>query len=431
MSASTKSRAVGAAWDDAWLLDGVRTPFADYNGPLAQVSPTDLGIKVARAVLDRAGVSGDDVGTVITGNMTQASFDAYMLPRHVGLYAGVPIEVPAHMVQRVCGTGIEVLMQGADAVTHRDAGVALCVGTESMSRNPVAAYTHRGGFRLGQVEFKDFLWEALLDPAPGRTMGGTAEELARRYQITRREVDEFAARSFDRALAARDFLDGEIVPVGSETFSRDGYTDRGISVPRKAGSVTSDTHVRPSPIETLAELRPAFGGVQTAGNSSGMVDGAAAGLVCSGAYARSAHGRSAQGRGEGARHAGTTPLARLVAGVAVGCPPEVMGIGPVPAINALLERVGLRLDAIDRIEINEAFGAQVLACARELGLDQDKLNVNGGAIAIGHPLAATGVRLAVTVARELRRAGLRYGIASACIGGGQGIALLLENPAAA
>jgi acetyl-CoA C-acetyltransferase len=431
MSASTKSRAVGTAWNDAWLLDGVRTPFADYNGPLAQVSPTDLGIKVARAVLDRAGVPADDVGTVITGNMTQSSFDAYMLPRHVGLYSGVPIEVPAHMVQRVCGTGIEVLMQGADAVTHRDAGVALCIGTESMSRNPVAAYMHRGGFRLGQVEFKDFLWEALLDPAPGRTMGGTAEELARRYQITRREVDEFAARSFERALAARDFLDGEIVPVGSETFSRDGYTDRGISVPRNAGTVTSDTHVRPSPIETLAELRPAFGGVQTAGNSSGMVDGAAAGLVCSGAYARSAHGRSAHGRSEGARHAGTTPLARLVAGVAVGCPPEVMGIGPVPAINALLERVGLRLDAIDRIEINEAFGAQVLACARELGLDQDKLNVNGGAIAIGHPLAATGVRLCVTVARELRRAGLRYGIASACIGGGQGIALLLENPAAA
>jgi acetyl-CoA C-acetyltransferase len=416
MSASSKSRAVGAAWDDAWLLDGVRTPFADYNGPLAAVSPTDLGIKAARAVLDRAGVSADDVGTVITGNMTQSSFDAYMLPRHVGLYSGVPIEVPAHMVQRVCGTGIEVLMQGADAVTHRDAGVALCVGTESMSRNPVASYTARGGFRLGQVEFKDFLWESLLDPAPGRTMGDTAEELARRYQITRREVDEFAARSFDRALAAREFLDGEIVPVGSETFSREGYADRGIAVPRKAGCVTGDTHVRPSSVEALAGLRPAFGGVQTAGNSSGMVDGAAAGLVCSGAYARGA---------------GAAPLARLVAGVAVGCAPEVMGIGPVPAISALLERVGLRLDAIDRIEINEAFGAQVMACARELGLDEDKLNVNGGAIAIGHPLAATGVRLSVTVARELRRAGLRYGIASACIGGGQGIALLLENRDAA
>ena len=190
--------------------------------------------------------------------------------------------------------------------------------------------------------------------------------------------------------------------------------------------MASDTHVRPSPVEALAELRPAFGGVQTAGNSSGMVDGAAAGLVCSGAYMRSAGARRA-----GASHLGAGPLARLVAGVAVGCPPEVMGIGPVPAINALLERVGLRLDAIDRIEINEAFAAQAMACARELGLDEARLNVNGGAIAIGHPLAATGVRLAVTVARELRRAGLRHGIASACIGGGQGIALLLENPQAA
>ncbi len=444
MSASPKSRALGAEWDDAWLLDGVRTPFADYNGPLSAVSPTDLGIKAARAILDRAGVAPEDVGTVIAGNMTQSSFDAYMLPRHIGLYSGVPIEVPAHMVQRVCGTGIEVLMQGADAVTHRDAGVALCVGTESMSRNPVASYTHRGGFRLGQVEFKDFLWEALLDPAPDQTMGGTAEELARRYQLTRREVDEFAARSFDRALAAREFLDGEIVPVSSETFSREGYTDRGIAVPRKAGTVTSDTHVRASSVEALATLRPAFGGVQTAGNSSGMVDGAAAALVCSGAYARSVSAQRS-GAGGAAREAAdgtsgaprdvdngrTTPLARLVAGVAIGCPPEVMGIGPVPAIRALLDRVGLRLDAIARFEINEAFGAQVLACARELGLDEDRLNVNGGAIAIGHPLAATGVRLSVTVARELRRAGLRYGIASACIGGGQGIALLLENPHAA
>jgi acetyl-CoA C-acetyltransferase len=416
MAASSGTAGIGAAWGDAWLLDGVRTPFVDYNGALAQVSPTDLGIKVARAVLDRASVSAADVGTVITGNMAQASFDAFMLPRHIALYAGVPIEVPAHMVQRVCGTGIELLMQGADAVTHRDAGVALCVGTESMSRNPIASFTHRGGFRLGQVEFKDFLWESLLDPAADRTMGGTAEELARRYQITRAEVDAYATRSFDRALAAQDFLDDEIVPVATETFQREGYADRGISVPRKAGTLARDTHVRPSPPEALAALRPAFGGVQTAGNSSGMVDGAAAGLVCSGAWLR---------------QAGVEPLARLVAGVAIGCPPEVMGIGPVPAIRALLDRAGLRLEAIDRIEINEAFGAQVMACARELGLDEDRLNVNGGSIAIGHPLAATGVRLSVTVARELRRAGLRYGIASACIGGGQGIALLLENPDAA
>lgn len=402
-----------ASWTDAWLLDGVRTPFADYAGAFAQVSPTDLGIKAARAVLARANTDPAEIGTVITGNMAQASFDAYMLPRHIGLYAGAPIATPAHMVQRVCGTGIEVLMQAADSVTHRGLGLALCVGTESMSRNPVAAYTHRTGFRMGQVEFKDFLWEALLDPAADVTMGGTAENLARRHGITRAEVDAFAARSFDRALAAQDFLAGEIVPVASETFTREGLHDRAIRLDRKTPVVSADTHVRPSPIEVLAKLRPAFGGVQTGGNSSAVVDGAAAALVCSSAYA-AAHGRE--------------PLARIVAGAAVGCDPEVMGIGPVPAIHALLARTGLRLEQIDRFEINEAFGAQVLACAKALGLDEAKLNVNGGAIAIGHPLGATGVRLAVTLARELRRAGLRRGIASACIGGGQGIALLIENP---
>ena len=408
-----QSRAVTAAWDDAWLLEGKRTPFADYNGPLAAVSPIDLGIKAARAAIAQAEVAPSAIGTVIAGNMAQASFDAYMLPRHIGLYAGVPTETPAHLVQRVCGTGIEVLTQAADAVSHRGVDLALCVGTESMSRNPVASYTSRGGFRMGQVEFKDFLWEALLDPACDATMGGTAENLARQYQITRPEVDEYAHRSFARAVAAQasGFLAGEIAPVETETFALDGYHSRGISLDRKAPPVVADTHVRPSPVEALAKIRPAFGGVQTGGNSSAVVDGAAAGIVCAGAWAR------AEGR---------TPLARIVAAAAVGCPPEIMGIGPAPAIRALLDRTGLTLADIDLVEINEAFGAQVMACARELGLDEDRLNVNGGAIAIGHPLGATGLRLALTLARALRRAGLRRGIASACIGGGQGIAMLID-----
>ena len=211
---------IGSAFSDAVLLDGVRTPFADYNGALAAISPIDLGIKVARAVLAKAEVPPRDVGTVIAGSMAQASFDAYMLPRHVGLYAGVPVETPAHLVQRVCGTGIEVLSQAADAISLGRAELALCVGTKSMSRNPVAAYTHRGGFRMGQVEFKDFLWEALLDPAPNATMGDTAENLARQYQITRQEVDAFAARSFARAVAAQQngFFAGEIAPVKSRKF---------------------------------------------------------------------------------------------------------------------------------------------------------------------------------------------------------------------
>jgi acetyl-CoA C-acetyltransferase len=406
--------ALHTRWDDAWLLAGARTPFADLGGPLSLVSPIDLGIKAARAALDKAGIAGAEIGHVVAGSVAQASFDAYMLPRHIGLYAGVPLDVPALLVQRVCGTGIEAIAQAATAVDRQGAGLALAVGAESMSRNPIAAFTHRGGFGLGApVEFKDFLWEALLDPACGLSMGGTAEELARRHGISRAEVDAYAARSFDRALAARaaGFFDDEVVPVVSETFARDGLRDRGIALPRKVDSVAADTHPRPSPVELLAKIRPAFGGVQTGGNSSAVVDGAAAVVVGSGAQAKARGG-----------------LARLVASCAVGCAPEVMGIGPVPAIRALLDRAGLTLDAICLVEINEAFGAQVMACARELGLDEARLNVNGGAIAIGHPLAATGLRLSLTVAREMRRRGLRYGVASACIGGGQGIALLLENP---
>ena len=406
-----------SAFGDAWLVDGVRTPFVDYNGAFADISPIDLGIKAARAVFERTGASPEDVGIVIAGNMAQASFDAYMLPRHIGLYADVPTEVPAHLVQRVCGTGIEVICQAADAVSLGRADLALCVGAESMSRNPIAAYTHRGGFRLGQVEFKDFLWEALFDPAAKATMGQTAEALARQYQITRPQVDAYAARSFERAVTAQKsgFLAGEIVSVKSQTFEKEGFAPRGIKVQNETKEVLSDTHVRPSPVESLAKIRPAFGGIQTGGNSSAIVDGAAAVLVASSTYIRRAEKQ---------------PLARIVAGLAVGVPPHIMGIGPAPAIAALLERAGLKLSDIDRFEINEAFGAQVMACARELGLDESKLNVNGGAIAIGHPLGATGIRLALTLARELKICGGRYGIASACIGGGQGIALLIENPEA-
>src|SRR5947199_2045900 len=247
------SKALTASWEDVWLLDGVRTPFVDYNGALAHISPTDLGIKAARAVFARSGVSPEHVGTVITGNMAQASFDAYLLPRHIGLYAGVPIETPAHMVQRVCGTGIEVLMQAADTITHKDIDLALCVGTESMSSNPIAAYTHRGGFRMGQVEFKDFLWEALMDGSANVTMGDTAENLARQYQITRPEVDAYAARSFERAMKAKEsgLLAGEIAPVTTEEFAREGYNPRGIKLSRDAKPVDHDTHVRSSSVEQL------------------------------------------------------------------------------------------------------------------------------------------------------------------------------------
>lgn len=401
-------------YKDLWLVDGVRTPFADYGGALGLVSPIDLGIKVARAVFARTGIAPADAGCVIAGSVAQASFDAYLLPRHIGLYTGMPAGRPALLVQRVCGTGYEAINQAADAITLGKIDLGLCVGTESMSRNPIAAYTHRSGFRLGQVEFKDFLWEALLDPAPNATMGGTAENLARQYKITREDADRFAERSFASALKAQEdcFLSGEIVPVSNETFELAGYQPRGIKLAKGTPSLEKDTHIRASSYEALAKLPPAFGGVQTAGNSSGIVDGAAATLVASGAYVKSN---------------GIAPLARLVASATVGVPPEIMGIAPAPAIRAVLEGAGLSLDAVDRVEINEAFAAQIIAVERELKLDRNKLNVNGGAIAIGHPLAASGIRLSVTLARELRRSKLRYGVTSACIGGGQGIALLLEN----
>ncbi|WP_448191313.1 thiolase family protein [Azospirillum sp. sgz301742] len=409
---------LGTRYDDIWLVDGVRTPFADYNGTLRDVSPTDLGIKAARAVLARTGVPADAVGTVIAGNMAQSSFDAYYLPRHIGLYAGLPIDVPALLVHRLCGTGFETVLTAADTLALRKAEAALCVGTESMSRNPVAAYTHRAGFRMGQVEFKDFLWEATLDTASGTRMGDTAENLAKRYGITRGEVDAFAAESFARAVAAQadGFFEGELVAVADETFELEGYATRGIRLPRGTPPLAADEHVKPTDLASLAKIRPAFGGVQTGGNSSAIVDGAAACVVAAGGFVRAQ---------------GLVPLARVAAGTVVGVPPEIMGIGPAPAIRALLEMTGLTLDRIDRFEINEAFGAQYLAVERELGLDRSRVNVNGGAIAIGHPLAASGVRLTVTVARELRRRNLRYGIASACAGGGQGVAILIENPEAA
>jgi len=402
---------LGTVYNDVWLVDGVRTGFADFTSALRDISPTDLGIKVAREALAKAAIPAAEIDMVVAGNMAQSSFDAYFLPRHIGLYSGVPLETPALLVHRLCGTGFETIIQAADAITLGKAARVLCVGTESMSRNPVASYTSRSGFRMGQVEFKDFLWEATKDTASSTGMGDTAENLARKYGISREEVDEFAAQSFARAIAGTEFRAGEIVAVINETFSLAGYNDRGIRLPKGIESFAVDEHVRPTPLSVLAKLKPAFKGVQTGGNSSAVVDGAAAAIVVG--------GRTVKDRG-------LTPLARVVAAEVVGVPPEIMGIGPAPAIAGVVERAGLKLSDIDRFEINEAFGAQYLAVEKELGLDRSKVNVHGGAIALGHPLGVTGVRLCITVARELRRAGLKRGIASACIGGGQGVAILIE-----
>ncbi|MEN3365853.1 MAG: acetyl-CoA C-acetyltransferase [Burkholderiales bacterium] len=412
------SKGFFSSFNDIWMVDAVRTPFVDYCGEFSQVLPADMGIKVGREVLKRSGVPAADIGSVIAGNMAPGDPYQSCLPRHVGLYSGVPIDVPAIMAQRICGTGFELIRQAGDQIERGYTDAVLCVGTESMTRNPIASFSHRTGFKLGApVEFKDYLWESLSDPAPNLNMLQTAENLAQKYGISRTEVDEFAALSFERAVRAQQegYFAGEIVPVVNETFELEGYQKRSIKLSGKITEVAKDTHPRPSSVEILGKLRAVYpGGVQTGGNSSAVVDGAAAAIITSGAYAKK-NGRK--------------PLARIVAAAVVGVPPEIMGIGPAPAIRLLLERTGLTLDQIGCFEINEAHGAQCVAVERELGLDRAKLNPNGGAIAIGHPLAVTGIRLTHTVAREIQRTGQRYGIGAACVGGGQGIALLVENPA--
>lgn len=406
-------------FNDVFILDGVRTPMVDHMGAFADANPIDLGIKVAREILVRTCVSPEAIDSVIAGNMAPGGFDQFYLPRHIGLYAGVPLEVPALMAQRICGTGFELFRQAGDQIGAGVATNVLVVGTESMTRNPIAAFDHRSGFRLGApIGFKDYMWEALTDPAVDISMIRTAENLAQRYGLTREEVDAFAARSFQRAVAAQavGWFDGEIVPVVNETFEREGCRPRHLRLAGKATVADRDTHPRPTPPEVLSRLRTVFkDGVQTGGNSSALTDAAAAAIVTNAA---------------GVKATGKPALARLAAAAVVGVPPELMGIGPVPAIRLLLERAGLALGDIARFEINEAQGAQAIAVARDLQLDQDKLNVHGGAIALGHPLAATGVRLTVTCARQLRDIGARWGISSACVGGGQGIALLIENPTA-
>jgi len=411
---SSSTPALSARYDDIWLVAGARTPFADYGSVLRDTNPIDLGIFAARAVLERSGITARDVQSVVAGNVAQSGFDAYYVPRHIGLYAGLAPEVPALLVSRICGTGFETILQAADQITLGRAQVVLAVGTESMSRNPVASYTSRAGFRLGQVEFRDFLWECTTDPVAKANMGQTAENLAVKYGITREEVDAFAALSFERANAAwaGGYFADEVVPVRNAEFTLEGYASRGIKLADRKEVFERDEHVKPTTLATLQKLKPAFKGVQTGGNSSAIVDGAAAVLVASGAYVR-AHGLK--------------PLARIVAGASVGVPPEIMGIGPAPAIRAVLGRTGMQLSDIGRVEINEAFGAQYLACERELGLSRERTNTRGGAIAIGHPLGASGVRLTHTVARQLELDQQQFGIASACVGGGQGIAILLER----
>ena len=389
--------------ENIYILGGARTPMADYNGKLKDLSALELGAIAARAAMERTGVSPDIVDHVVFGNVLQTSSDAVYGARHVGLKAGVPIEVPALTVNRLCGSGIQAAVSGAQMIALREADVVLTGGTESMSQAPHVIRGLRTGLRLGQGQLEDTLWSALLDTHCGCTMAGTAENCAAKYGVSRHEQDCYALRS--QQLADRAWKEGrlaaEVVPV-------DIRTRKGVEV------FAQDDHMRPdSTMDGLAKLPPAFSrdGCVTAGNASGIVDGGAALLLAS---------------EDGVRRHGLTPIARLTHWAMVGVEPTLMGMGPAPATRKVLDRAGLTLENIDLIEVNEAFAAQYLSVEKELGLDRDRVNVNGGAIALGHPLGMTGTRLLLTLTLELRRRGLKRGLATACIGGGQGIAALVE-----
>ena len=389
---------------DVFILGGKRTPMGEYVGGLKDVSAIDLGAVAARGALEATNVSPDEIDHAVIGNALQTSGDAIYGARHVALKAGVPIDRPALTVNRLCGSGIQAIISGAQMIQLGEAATALVGGMESMSQAPHVVRGARSGFALGQGKLEDSLMVALLDTYCNTPMAGTAENLARKFQISREEQDAYALRSQQEAKRAKDacYLSAEIVPVEVKT--------------RKGSSLFEhDDHLRPdTTIEVLAKLKPAFAkdGFVTAGNASGIVDGAAALVIANEDFVKSRNAK---------------PMGRIVSWAYAGVEPEIMGIGPVPATRKALERAGLKLSEIDLIEVNEAFAAQYLAVEKELGSDRSRTNVNGGAIALGHPLGATGTRLVLTVLHELHRRGGRYGLATACIGGGQGIAMIVER----
>jgi acetyl-CoA acyltransferase 2 len=376
----------------------------EYVGQLKDISAIDLGAHASRAALAATGVTGEEIDHTIIGNALQTSGDAIYGARHVALKAGVPFDRPALTVNRLCGSGIQSIISGAHMIQLDEAKTCLVGGMESMSQAPHVIYGARSGFALGQGKLEDSLMVALLDTYCNTPMAGTAENLARKFEISREEQDRYALRSQQEAKRAHDagLFAEEIAPVEIKT---------------RKGTVTfdRDDHARPeTTLEGLAKLRPAFSkdGFVTAGNASGIVDGAAALVIAGEDYVKAKDAK---------------PLGRIVSWAYAGVEPEFMGIGPVPATRKALEKAGLKLEEIDLVEVNEAFAGQYLAVEKELGLDRSRTNVNGGAIALGHPLAASGTRLVLTVLLELRRRNARYGLATACIGGGQGIAMIVER----
>ncbi len=387
------------------FVSGKRTAFGAFGGSLKDVTATDLGVVAAKATLEQAGVSADKVDHVIFGNVVQSSADAAYLPRHIGLKSGVPVGVGALAVNRLCGSGFQSWVSAVQMIQTGEASVVLAGGVEQMSLIPYVARKVRfDGMRMGNFELEDLMTSALTDAYTQTPMAITAENLAVKYNITREQCDQYAIRSQTRFKAAVDknLFDQELTPVTVTT--------------RKGEVVVSkDEHPKPdSTLEKLSTLKPVFkkDGVVTAASASGIVDGAACSLLMSESKAK---------------ELGVKPLARIVSYASVGCDPTIMGIGPAGASRLALQRAGLTLEQMDLVEVNEAFAAQYLAVEKELGLDPAKTNVNGGAIAVGHPLGASGTRIMNHLVYELHRRNAKYALGSACIGGGQGIAVIIER----
>ena len=399
---SAKKESTGVAF-----LSAVRTPFGTFGGKLREFSPVDLAVHASKAAIDRAGIAATDVDQTIFGNVLYTTSDSIYFARHVALKSGCRQETSALTLNRLCGSGFQAVVSGAQEILLGDGQICLVGGAESMSQAPHVTRGIRWGTPLGKTPvMEDVLWEGLTDSYVGLGMAETAENLAERYKLDRGCVDEFALRSQQLSKAAWDegVFDDEVVPI---------------PVPNpKTGQIVEfaiDEHMRPdTTAEKLGALKPAFkkNGVVTAGNASGIGDGAAALVIASEKFAESR---------------GLKPLGRLVSWGVAGVDPAVMGIGPVPASKIALARAGLSMGDMDLIEVNEAFAAQTCAVERELSLPREKLNVNGGAIALSHPLAASGARITAHLLHALRVRGKRYGLGTACIGGGQGIALVVES----
>ena len=390
---------------DVVFLSGVRTGFGTFGGSLKDHSATELGAIAARCALERSRAPAAAVGHTVFGNALQTSGDAIYCARHVGLKAGLPIEVPAVTVNRLCGSGFEAITQGAQLILLGEANAVLCGGTESMSQAPHVIRGARWGIRLGPAApLEDLLWEALTDSQCGLSMAETAENLADKYKLVRKDVDEVALASQQRA---------------KQAWADCVFQDEVIAVPvkdKKGQTVEfrADEHMRPNTtLDVLLSLKPYFkkDGLVTAGNASGICDGAAATVIASEDFAKTE---------------GLQPIGRLVAWAVAGVEPKYMGIGPAPAARKALQKAGMKLEQMDLVEVNEAFAPQYLAVERELGLDRARTNVHGGAIAIGHPLAASGTRITVHLLHALRQQKKRFGLGSACIGGGQGAAVVVE-----